>query len=273
MPRREANRQTSSLFQSPTSSRSTTPTSTSEPLLTAAVGQQLESDYRIYDLPSDDSCASTSSRKSTPSQRDTEVVVNKALVARIEALEAENQSLKKQLKEATTKPQYFRIQHIQGRDKLVRFYTGFVSYVVFLAFFEFLGPVVHHLNYWGSKEGPRQRNRAHKWDPENQLFLTLVKLRLNLRHTDLALRFGLSESAVSRYITTWICFLYHHLKEINWLPTEEQVAGNRPHAFKENIPKLMQLLMEVRFSWRPHLTSTCSPLRGANISTTIPESF
>ena len=185
---REENKQLTSFIQSPSSSRSVTPTSTPstplapESLLTAAVGEQLESDYNVYELPSDDSGPSTS----RTAKFNAEVLVDKALLAQTESLEAENMRLKKKLKEATAKSQHFRIQNIYDKDNLVRFYTGFVSYMLFQAFFEFLGPVVHHLNYWGSKEGPRHRTRARKLDPENQLFLTLVKLRLNLKLTDLA---------------------------------------------------------------------------------------
>ena len=68
----------------------------------------------------------------------------------------------------------------------------------------------------------------------NQLFLTLVKLRLNLRVKDLAFRFGISTSSVSRYITTWICFLYHYLKELDWSPSVEQVMGTLPHSFQSS---------------------------------------
>ena len=125
---------------------------------------------------------------------------------------------------------------MQHNDKLVRFYTGFVSYAVFLAFFDFLRPVVDHLNYWGSKEGVRQRHWVRKLDTKNQLFLTLVKLKLNLKLTDLAFRFGLSTSQMSRYLTTWITFLYHHLKEIDWMPTVDQVAGTLPSAFRNKFP-------------------------------------
>ena len=50
-------------------------------------------------------------------------------------------------------------------------------------FFTFLGPVVNHLQYWGEQKGHRRRHRVRKLDPENQLFLTLIKLRLNLAHT------------------------------------------------------------------------------------------
>ena len=111
-----------------------------------------------------------------PSQS-TEVMVNTALLARIEFLEAENTLLKA----SPSKPQYFRIAQIQHNGRLVRFYTGFTSYAIFLAFFEFLGPVVHELNYWGSKEQPHQRHHTRKLDPMNQLFLLLVKLRRNLK--------------------------------------------------------------------------------------------
>ena len=75
------------------------------------------------------------------------------------------------------------------------------------AFYEFLGPVVHELSYWGEKEGAQKRKRARKLDPKNQLFLTLIKLTLNFQFKYLALRFGLSMSQASRYFTTWISFL------------------------------------------------------------------
>ena len=51
---------------------------------------------------------------------------------------------------------------------------GFIKYRIFLTFFNLLGPVVNDLQYWGSKVG------AHVRNPENQLFMALVKLRLNL---------------------------------------------------------------------------------------------
>ena len=78
----------------------------------------------------------------------TSQVIDQALLARIEILESENAKIK----EESSKKQNFRIEDIQNNDKLVSFYAGFVSFMVFSAFFEFLGPVVYNLNYWGSKE-------------------------------------------------------------------------------------------------------------------------
>ena len=70
----------------------------------------------------------------SPMKKDTAVVVNAALVARIEALESENRSLKEK---ATPSESPFRIEQIKNNDRLVRFYTGFTSYVIYVTFFEF----------------------------------------------------------------------------------------------------------------------------------------
>lgn len=112
-----------------------------------------------------------------------DVVMNIALLKRIEYLEAENSKL-------TSKPARFSISQICHNDKLVSFYTGFATYKIFLAFFNFLGPSVNKLNYWGSKrKSTSSCHRSCKLDPMNQLFLTLVKLRLNFPFKDLAFHF------------------------------------------------------------------------------------
>jgi len=102
------------------------------------------------------------------------------------------------------------------------------------------------LNYWGDKKGEWQRKRPRKIDPLNQLFLTLVKLKLNLKVKDVAFRFGVTERLTSRYITSWICFLCHHLKELEWMPSVDQVWGTLPPAFRENLLIPLLLLMLVK---------------------------
>ena len=85
-----------------------------------------------------------------------ENLVSTALVACIEALEAENSRLKKVLSWKEGKKSHFSMEHIKQDDKLVSFYTGFHSYMVFMAFFQFLGPAVNKLNYWGMKTKSQQ---------------------------------------------------------------------------------------------------------------------
>ena len=131
------------------------------------------------------------------------MLVNTALLARIEALEAENSHLKKKMDGMEQRLKHFRLEQVKHDDKLIRFYTGFVSFAVFLSFFNFLGPAVNELCYRSEKEGKGLRHRVRKLDPLTQLFLTLVKLKLNLKQKDLAFQFGISPSVVSRYITTF----------------------------------------------------------------------
>ena len=70
----------------PSSSRSVTPASVLTPQVhTAVAGEQFESDFQVYELPV----------LETPQQgQSTEILVNTALLARIEVLKAENARLK-----------------------------------------------------------------------------------------------------------------------------------------------------------------------------------
>ena len=219
-----------------------------EPPLVAVVGEQLDVEYQVHELPSESTTSPTQDIMSVPSLEGRNLVsrsltsledrnlVSTSLTARIEALEGENMMLKTTLSTKEGKPAPFGINCIKHNDRWVSFYTGFNSYRIFLAFFQFLGPAVNKLHYWGTRDEPRKRQRSMKLSPMDQLLLTLVKLRLNLKVLDLAFRFGISPAAVSRCVTTWICFLYQHLKEIDWMPSVEQVAGTLPPVFREKYP-------------------------------------
>ncbi|XP_031334826.1 uncharacterized protein LOC116164746 [Photinus pyralis] len=75
---------------------------------------------------------------------------------------------------------------------------------------------------------------AEKLCKEDQLLLTLMKLKLDLMQVDLAVRFGISQSTVSNIILTWI----HVLKECLYdkilgksLPTTSKIKTCLPSAF------------------------------------------
>ena len=207
----------------------TTPGSTStdddQKSLSVSIGEPLVSDFGVHELPGYDG------------GRDK--LVDTALTARIEMLESQVQ----QKGHDYTKTRFLRIENIAEKDSLVRFYTGFISCEILLAFFDFLGPSVHKLRYWGESERKTsRRKKKKKLDPLNQLFLTLIRLRLNLAVKDLAFRFGISMGLVSRYFTTWVCFLYQQLKEINWSPEVDQVLATQPIAFKEKYPTTYSII-------------------------------
>ena len=119
---------------------------------------------------------------------------------------------KKALRAKVVESLNFCVDDIKGNDKWVSFYTGFQSYAVFQAFYHILLPAAENLNYYRSesaevvKDKKDGHGRKMKMALQDQLFLTLLRLRLTLRE-DLAFRFGLSLSTVSRLVTTWICFL------------------------------------------------------------------
>ena len=223
-----------------TATSSTVPSTPLQPSLVATAEEHLLDSTVVNEVPSLDDSGTVANDSDTNADTTggSDPVVYAALLARIELLQAENLKLRAQQKASKD----FRIEDIQNDDKLVCFYTGFTSFRIFLAFFEFLGPAKEHLNYWGEKPGPRKRNRSRKLDTKNQLFLTLVKLRLNLKLKDMSFRFGLSTAQVSRYITTWVCFLYHHLKEIDWMPSVDQVWATIPTAFKEKFPTTFAII-------------------------------
>ena len=154
----------------------------------------------------------------------------------MEYLEAKTKYLRTEF-DTRKAPFLFRIEQIAANDSLVKFYTGFASYILFLNFFKFLGQAVHRLTYWGDTDRKTTRRRKNTaLTPLNQYFLTLVKLQLNLQVKDITYRFKISTGLVSKYFITWISFMYHHFKEIDWTPSLEQVAATLPCAFQEKYP-------------------------------------
>ncbi|XP_071392573.1 uncharacterized protein [Centroberyx affinis] len=73
-------------------------------------------------------------------------------------------------------------------------------------------------------------------DPTDQLLLTMMKLRLNLLQEDLAERFSVSQSVVSRVLSYWIDLMEENMREyIPWLP-REIIRATMPQCFKEHYP-------------------------------------
>ena len=161
------------------------------------------------------------------------------MASQLDLVRSENTHLKAELE--FTKKTLFRIENITNNDSLISTYTGFSSYEILSAFFAFLGPSTGSLRYWGST-GKGERRRKTKLTPLNQLFLTLIKLRLDMPFSDLAHRFQISEATASRYFTTWVCLMYQQLREIDWFPCKEQILLTLPSAFREKYPTTVAII-------------------------------
>ena len=132
----------------------------------------------------------------------------------------------------------FSIDQIANDKKRVRFYTGFDDYDTLMICYRFLGPCVHHLQYW-SKEIDQQkvaletRGAPRLLSPLNEFFLVLCRLRLGLLEQDLAFHFGISQPTVSRICITWINAMYFKFREVSIWPTREEVNATMPASFKD----------------------------------------
>ncbi|XP_040072967.1 uncharacterized protein LOC120845214 [Ixodes scapularis] len=108
---------------------------------------------------------------------------------------------------------------VMQSDKTVKFYTGLVSTAMFNALLQFV------LSIW---------NPLHRTclDPEQQLILVLMRLRLGLLTQDLACRFGISACTVSVIFHTWLDVLAENLKKFIIWPSRRSIQTHRPRAFR-----------------------------------------
>ena len=107
---------------------------------------------RCDDALSESTVPSTLLRsENAASKQNAQVLVNTALLAQIEALEAENKLLKEHNSTRTGPScnKKLTISDIAANDGLVKLYTGFRCHEDFMSFYEFLGPAVDELKYWG----------------------------------------------------------------------------------------------------------------------------
>lgn len=68
---------------------------------------------------------------------------------------------------------------------------------------------------------------------QNELLLTLMKLRSGAKNLDLAERFNISNSTVSNKIITWINLLYVALGTLNIWPHRDIIIQKSPKEFQE----------------------------------------
>ena len=90
--------------------------------------------------------------------------------------------------ESKLKGAQLRISSVEYDDKVIQFYTGFTSYKLFKACFDFLGPAAENLNYWGkgkdvetnndtldgSDKSSQSKERHRTLRPIDEFFLVII---------------------------------------------------------------------------------------------------
>jgi len=146
----------------------------------------------------------------------------------------------------------FRLENI---NELVKYYTGFPDYVTLLTFYEqVLEADAKVMKLWDSRRCGDSEATDVKCGPScklpllEQFFLTLVRLRLGLFETDLAVRFGLSQSSISRITTTWINLMFHSLKALYRFPPWHIVKKYMPETFRKQYPNTRIIIDATEFA-------------------------
>lgn len=150
-------------------------------------------------------------------------------------LEMEKASLSQQLAAGRERTAPFTVERFKDSDDDMVFYTGLPSYKHFEKLLLYLKPGDGGCNVLRaeSSEGRSSRGRKRKLSTQNELFLVLVRLRLGLFEDDLAHRFCIAQSTVSRICTSWINFLYAKLGLLPLWAPRRVVDATMPPEFVE----------------------------------------
>ncbi|XP_064466436.1 uncharacterized protein LOC135377729 [Ornithodoros turicata] len=171
-------------------------------------------------------------------------------------------------------PKRYDVDSLCTSDERTLFYTGLPSLDIFDALHEFLDPGENGCNILRQKkqgETPPQVacGRTRKLSTRSELFLVLVRLRLGLFEQDLAERFGISQSTVSRICTSWLNFMYVKLGKLPLWQSRSVVDQTLPKVFLEKYPTTRVILdaTEIRSEVASSLglqSSTYSTYKSAN---------
>ena len=115
----------------------------------------------------------------------------------------------------------------KGNDKKVCFYTGIPSWDLFSKLFMYLKP---HLS------------SEKALTPFQQLIMTLMRLQLNLTIQDLAFRFKVHKSTISRIFVEVISTIYYCLRPLIQWPDRDALLKTLPMNFRKHCTRCAVLI-------------------------------
>lgn len=112
---------------------------------------------------------------------------------------------------------------------VIRFYTGLPSYSRLKAVFDFVSSSL-------------TESKCSSLPLFQQFLIALMKLRLNVADQDIAYRFGISQSAVSKNFRKWVNIMYIFLKPLIVWPRREEVMKTMPENFKREFSRCICII-------------------------------
>lgn len=125
----------------------------------------------------------------------------------------------------------FRVENIKKDPHKLHFYTGFNGLNRYQAFENLVKEC-----YDNTEEKDDNFGRPKKLNYSNELFLYFCRLRCGLLEEDLAYRFNISTSTVSRIFSYWSCFLSKMFDQVPIWPSRETIDESMPQEIKEKYP-------------------------------------
>ena len=128
----------------------------------------------------------------------------------------------------------FSYKEVKRNSARLSFYTGFPDTAAFDAFFNFIKPMAVRMDYKGTgkvKEG-HKTGPSRKLSLIDEFLMTCIRLKVGLLEVDLAERFQVSVTTVSRTVVTWVCLLHSVLtQDISFGMERHEVDALMPPAF------------------------------------------
>ena len=121
-------------------------------------------------------------------------------------------------KEQTNQKSYPLQESLKIDARLLTFYTGLTSMIVFAAVFNFVASII-------------PQTQISKLTHFVRFILTLMKLCLNLSNYDLAFQFAVSETAVGRVFSKWITVMHCRLSPLIKWPDREYLQKTMPFCY------------------------------------------
>ena len=132
-------------------------------------------------------------------------------------------------------------------DEDMAFCTGFPSFGVFMATYNYLNPGQsgEHIRYWHSVRkdvGPEHYEKdpqlgvgpgkPRKFNPKEKFFLFMCRSRQGFAESHPGHLFKISQATVSRIVISWVNFMYLRFGQLNIWPSRKVVDDIMPQDFK-----------------------------------------
>lgn len=151
-----------------------------------------------------------------PTQTDMDASTVCGIESELRRMVVEVADLKEKLRVEHSK---FNRDFFNDDNDKVRYYTGLPKYSTLEIVFGYLDEHIPH-------------STVSTLSKYQIMIMTMMKLRLNLSHMDLAVRFGITTSSASRLFLNMLDMMFARLKPLVYWPDREQLRETMPMSFR-----------------------------------------